>query len=341
MRCLYPRTVGFKDDGKTISWSQKKYSKEYATFQLPCGKCIQCRLDYARQWAVRCMHESKMHKENSFITLTYSDEHLESPRLIYSHFQLFMMRLRTQRYEKFIKNYGEIAWSQLSKQEKKEKYASQEIGYFVTGEYGDEFKRPHWHAILFNYDPGDRIYKYSNKRGDRVYSSNTLDKLWGKGITELGSVTFESAGYCARYAAKKLNHGQDDQHDYHPISKKSSKHAIGKKWLETHWQDIFNYGKVILEDGRAVGSIPRYYEKWLLKNKPEEYERYVTLLKSERALNAQIKSDKEQKIRDKTNLKRGYKGALISKSLTEKIILEDKMKTLNSYRKGNKNDGNR
>jgi len=141
VRCTSPRTVGFLPDGKTISWSPKNYSKEYAPFQLPCSKCIECRLEYARQWAIRCVHEAKMHEDNSFITLTYSNNNLKSDKLIYKDYQDFMKRLRSSNPHK-------------------------EIGMFVTGEYGEKTKRPHWHALLFNYRPDDLIYKYSNERGD-------------------------------------------------------------------------------------------------------------------------------------------------------------------------------
>ena len=96
----------------------------------------------------------------------------------------------------------------------------------------------------------------------------------------LGQVTFESAGYCARYAAKKLVHGNDQDHEYQPISKKSSKHAIGKRWLEKHWQDVFNHGYIINADGVKSG-IPRYYEKWLKKEYPSHWRRYRTKTKEE------------------------------------------------------------
>ena len=29
--------------------------------QIPCGKCVGCRLDYSRQWAYRCMLELENH----------------------------------------------------------------------------------------------------------------------------------------------------------------------------------------------------------------------------------------------------------------------------------------
>lgn len=293
MRCTSPRTVGYLSDGKTLCWSSKNYSKEYATFQLPCGKCVECRLDYGRQWAVRCMHEAQMYEDNIFITLTYSDEKLESPRLQYEHFQKFMKDLRDKIFRDFCKNAG-VQYNKMSKAEKKEFRLTHkeilektQIGVFVTGEYGESTKRPHWHAIIFNWRPPDCLYLRTNENGDKIYRSAMLDSLWGrnnpeKKPNEIGSVTFESAGYVARYAAKKLVHGNDQDHDYHPISKKSSKHAIGKKWLEKNYKDIFNYGKVILKDGRDCGAIPRYYLDWLKKHHPEEWKVFVEKVKQAR-----------------------------------------------------------
>ncbi|WNK13118.1 MAG: replication initiator protein [Microvirus sp.] len=266
MRCTSPRTVGFKSDGKTISWSPRNHSKEFATFQLPCSKCIECRLDYARQWAIRCVHEAQMHPENAFITLTYDDTHLKSPKLDYRDFQLFMKSLRKQ--------------------------LDQPIGMFTTGEYGELTKRPHWHAIIFNWYPKDAVYKRSNDRGDKIYSSGFLDRIWKNGSTEVGSVTFESAGYCARYAAKKLVHGKDNEHDFQPISKKSSKHAIGKKWLEQYHADVFNTGELILKDGTKCG-IPRYYSKWYRRYHPENYNQFVTKTRHQIMEQAQRKTDEE------------------------------------------------
>jgi len=264
VRCTSPRTVGFLADGKTICWSPKNYSKEYATFQLPCGKCIECRLDYSRQWAIRCIHEAQMYENNCFVTLTYKEPC--NPKLDYTDFQKFMKKLR--------------------------KTQNEPIGMFVTGEYGEKTKRPHWHAIIFNWSPRDAEYKYSNDRGDRVYSSATLENIWGHGITEFGSVTFESAGYCARYAAKKLVHGKDNEHEYQPISKKSSKHAIGKKWLERFYTDVFAFGRLLLSDGTESG-IPRYYEKWLKKEKPEEWEEYTKNVKTAKMMAAEEKNKAE------------------------------------------------
>lgn len=39
---------------------------------VPCGQCIACRLNKARQWSIRCMHEARYHSDNAFVTLTYT-----------------------------------------------------------------------------------------------------------------------------------------------------------------------------------------------------------------------------------------------------------------------------
>lgn len=302
MRCTSPRTVGFYPDGKTISWSPKTHNKEYPTFQLPCGKCIECRLDYARQWAIRCVHEAQMHPENCFVTLTYSDENLKDPKLDYRDFQLFMKKLR--------------------------KLQNEPIGMFVTGEYGEKSKRKHWHAIIFNWSPKDSKPKYKTTQGHQVWESETLTKLWGHGIAEFGSVTFDSAGYCARYSSKKLVHGKDEEHDYQPISKKSSKHAIGKKWLEQYWPDIFLYGQNILRDGTKT-SIPRYYEKWLKQHHPGPWTDYVTRTKQEIINIAQAKSEKEkQEWIDMVMARRGGASRPFTKDQVRNIIIKTKHQIL-------------
>ena len=318
MRCTSPRTVGFKSDGKTISWSQKDYSKEFAIFQLPCGKCLACRLDYARQWAVRCIHEAKCFGDyNSFITLTYSDENLHSDKLYYSEFQLFAKRLRKFIFSNFLKKFGKENWNLLSKEEKKSHYEKIAIGYFVTGEYGEKTKRKHWHALIFNWRPEDCQYQFSNDRGDKNYTSKILQELWPFGNSYVGDVTFESAGYCARYAAKKLVHGFDEKHEFVPISKKSSKHAIGKRYLEKYHDDIFNYGLLHVKDSQGVvrpaGAIPRYYQKWLAKHHPEKFERYLSEVKSKKEFEAKERAARDQLSRPFSN----------SKAEAESIILKE------------------
>lgn len=272
MPCKRPIRAGYGTEFNSetqnygISFSKKHFNKELASFQLPCRKCLQCRLSQAREKAIRCYHESKMHPDNIFLTLTYDDEHLESPKLIYKHWQDFMKRLRETTPNK--------------------------LPVMVTGEYGELNKRPHWHALIFNYSPSDGKLKYTSERGDKVYTSEHLKYLWPNGNSEYGNVTLDSANYVARYAAKKLVHGDDQSHDYHPIHRTSSKHGLGKSWIEKYYQHTFENGFIILPNG-TKSKIPRYYVDWAKKYQPEIWLYYVTEVLPKIQKDSQLKNEIE------------------------------------------------
>ena len=93
--------------------------------EVPCGKCLQCRIAKRKEWAMRCLHEMDNWDNALFITLTYNDKSLpENSTLQKKEFQNFLKRVRIQLGERKIK-------------------------YFACGEYGEEKERPHYHAIIF------------------------------------------------------------------------------------------------------------------------------------------------------------------------------------------------
>ncbi|UDN67768.1 replication initiator protein [robinz microvirus RP_111] len=79
------------------------------------------------------------------------------------------------------------------------------LRFFLGAEYGDENRRPHYHALLFNCRLDDRLFWQNNKRGEPLFTSRELQDLWGLGFCSVGEVTFDSAVYCAKYAIKKLS----------------------------------------------------------------------------------------------------------------------------------------
>lgn len=185
MPCYHPLkayNIGVKKDGKkTIVFKACNGAEE---IKLPCGKCIGCRLEHARQWAMRCYHESALHEENSFITLTYDNEHLpEGETLVKKDLQDFMKRLRARIDEQYGKK----------------------VRFFACGEYGDEGKRPHYHILLFGYNFPDRQAWKTTKDGEiRYFISEELNKIWGKGFTLIAPVTYETSQYVAQYVTKKM-----------------------------------------------------------------------------------------------------------------------------------------
>lgn len=223
--------------------------------QLPCGRCIGCRLERSRQWAVRLCHEAQMHELNSFLTLTYNNDCLPSGgTLVVADFQKFMKRLRDRLgYPKDLK-------------------------VFYCGEYGEKFARPHYHCILFGYDFPDKVLHRVDK-DIRLYKSELLNDLWGHGFCSIGSVTFESAAYVARYCLKKVNGDAAADHygGRHPEFANMS-NGIGRDWLDSFIDDVYPNDFVISRGRRA--RVPRYYDKKLGEAFPELLEEIQEARKS-------------------------------------------------------------
>ena len=77
-------TGAYNSNGKKIIRFRGGYFHESdkddpKKFQVPCGKCIGCRLDYAKRWSDRMYLEFDHTKKAVFITLTYRDEDLPDP----------------------------------------------------------------------------------------------------------------------------------------------------------------------------------------------------------------------------------------------------------------------
>lgn len=225
---------------------------------IPCGRCIGCRLDHAKGWAIRCVHEAQLHKENCFITLTYDQEHLPGTgTLVLEHFQKFMKRLR-------------------------KRFKHQKIRFYHAGEYGTEFGRPHYHAILFGLDFHDK--KLWKKVNDiPLFTSEILKNIWGKGFTSVGTVTFESAAYVARYIMKKVTGDKAKEHyervdietgeiiDLRPeYTTMSRGKGIAHAWWEKYKADVFPDDFVVIKGVQMKP--PKYYEKMYEHENPEGLE---------------------------------------------------------------------
>lgn len=235
--------------------------------QLPCGRCIGCRLERSRQWAARLMHELRFHDKASFITLTYDEDHLPpGGTLVPKHYQDFMKRLR--------------------------KWSGEKLRFFHCGEYGEKAGRPHYHAIIFGEDFLDEVYEWGEtEHGHKTWRSKDLDRIWGKGRTECGSVTFESCAYVARYITKKVT-GQaakeyytyvdpadpfGEVHTLHPeYATMSRRPGIGKLHFDKYRDEIYPADNIVV---RGVPcKPPKFYDRQLEKVNPSAY----AILKDER-----------------------------------------------------------
>lgn len=259
MTCYNPLT-GYRAKARTVNGKRGiVFSKPEGyvdqPIDIPCGKCIGCRLEYARQWAIRCMHEASLHEENCFVTLTYADSNMPyGHTLVKRDYQLFMKRLRH--------------------------YYDRKIRFFACGEYGEETLRPHYHACLFGYMPRDLRPLRRNKNpkngeeSNSLYTSDSLTSIWSHGYVTVGEVTFESAGYCARYITKKIL-GDKQAESYWRVDTKSGvihqvapefalmsrRPGIGKEWIDKFGGEVYRHDSVIV-NGREVLP-PDYYDNQL------------------------------------------------------------------------------
>lgn len=226
--------------------------------EFPCNKCIGCRVDRSRAWAVRCLHESQMHDQNCFLTLTYDDEQLPADYSVdLAHYQKFLKRLRES--------------------------VPQQIRFFGCAEYGDKGDRPHYHFLIFNYRPTDLVL-HSRKNNIPLYTSKKISKLWQYGFSTVGELTYQTAAYCARYVIKKIggDRAADHYQRVHPLTGKlvqvkpefstsSRRPGLGATWLEKYKSDIFPSDFVVV-DGKKH-PVPKFYTRQLMEEEQRAVKR--------------------------------------------------------------------
>lgn len=272
MACYHPISAFQLDSGDVVFVERGRVKRPLF---LPCGQCIGCRRERSRQWAVRCMHESQLYDHSIFVTLTYNDDNLPTNNsLYYRHFQLFLKRLRKY-------------------------FTGNKVRFYMCGEYGEDFQRPHFHACLFNCFFSDRKFYSSLPSGSKLYTSDALASLWTYGFSSIGDVTFESAAYVARYCMKKVT-GPAAQAHYERVdwatgeivqvepefSRMSLKPGIGAEWFKRYRDDVYtrssdgNKDYVIVRGKKCKP--PRYYDN-LLRRAEDFSSDYVDFLRYKKA----------------------------------------------------------
>lgn len=254
MPCYHPIDA-WQTETKLVFQPPPSWPGRKAQLQIPCGQCIGCRLEYSRQWAMRCMHEAQLHDANCFVTLTYSDENIPyTGTLVKRDLQLFFKRLRKNQ-------------------------EPNRVRFYACGEYGDKTSRPHYHAVIFNYYPADGI-PISGKGSNKLYYSPSLERIWKLGMVSFGALTFDSAAYVARYVTKKITGDLADSH-YERVdpstgeivkllpefSLMSRRPGIGRQWYEQFRSDTYPSDEVIMRGSKMQP--PKYYDRLLEQEDPE------------------------------------------------------------------------
>lgn len=234
---------------------------------VPCGHCLGCRTDQARGWAVRLVHEGMVNSPSWMATFTYKEEELPvNGSLFPRDFTLFVKKFRA-------------AQSKLERP----------LSYYVSGEYGDDTHRPHYHAILFGPQFLDREFMLM-RHGAPVYYSQSLEETWSHGRVEVTGLTYAGARYVASYVRKKVRQRDDPEHYARvdpatgelvelerEFGRMSRRPAIGHDWLKRYWSDVYPRDFVVM-DGKPLKP-PRYYDK-----KMEEWQPAIMMAVKEQRL---------------------------------------------------------
>lgn len=198
--CFNPR--GIKLPEGFIDW-KGDYVEE---INVPCNVCENCIRRRRMEWSFRMEEELRFSKCAWFVTLTYekvSYDKYGNMILVPDDLKNYFKRLRIneERNLKYLKKG--FYWKKVKgqKSEKVLVYPTYEnlynnllgekMSYFACGEYGEQFGRPHYHAIIFN------------------ASRKFIVESWGLGHVHCKKAVPESIAYCLKYLDKWKNKKQD------------------------------------------------------------------------------------------------------------------------------------
>jgi hypothetical protein len=203
------------------------------------------------------MHEAQMARERDldcwFVTLTFAPEHCPAD-----------LSVSVEVHQRFMKRYRK---------------AFGRARFFMCGEYGDEFGRPHYHYIIFGTTIPDLVVDGVCAGGDQFFRSEKLAALWPHGFVRIDRVTQASCDYVARYTIKKVNGKLAAEHyrrqsldvdtgevctwQVHPeFIQCSRRPGIGGAWYAKYQRDCFPSDFVVVDGRRRA--VPQAYKRKLV-----------------------------------------------------------------------------
>ena len=264
-------------NSRTMKYSHEAQYIPGAVY-IPCGWCLNCRVDKQNELTHRCEKELINFKCGAFVTLTYDDYHIVdkmtkdingSPVATLSRSDLkhYMYRLRSN-----IKN--RMPDTLLS---------NHHFKYLAVGEYGGDgqiFDRPHLHLLLFGLD--------------YAVCKREIQKAWqGKGITKVLPILNGGIQYVLKYLDKQMfgelaqikydNNNIERPFQVHSLGLGSSLYTDQLSYIKTH-NGCYRW------KGKDVPIPPYYKNKYYIKSNPELYKLGKTQQKYEKLYNIKFKS---------------------------------------------------
>lgn len=260
--------------GKQLKYEDLMYNPK--VMLIPCGQCIGCRIRQREDWTTRIELEARDYPKDQvwFITLTYDDDHV--PGMIVKTGEIMRKVQYTWKPgEKRPDSVQILLYEDIQKFLKRLRKAYRgKLRYFVAGEYGEQTARPHYHMILYGWEPTDleNLYKIQH---NGYYNSKWMAKLWGMGQIQIAQAVPETYRYVAGYVTKKMYEidGKKANAYYElgqtkPFACMSLKPGLGDNYYQEHKAEIWRQGYIQCTNGKRA-QIPRYYEKQMEAENPQ------------------------------------------------------------------------
>lgn len=202
---------------------------------IPCGQCLSCRISKQKYLIYKAVHEYKYYSCGSFVTFTYDDLHLPF------NCGAFIPTLRKSDLQKFIKSLQDYV---------RYHYNSLKFSYLACGEYGDSFKRPHYHVLFFGLDY--QLFK-------KVFCS-----LWSYGSIKSLPISAGAIRYVSKYVTKSSSKNalQSEYFDKCvDVPFVLHSRGLGLQWIKDNIDEVRDFGQITsFENGKkVVQRLDNYY----------------------------------------------------------------------------------
>lgn len=236
----FPPVIGIDEYGNEI------YDERVLYTQIPCGQCIECRQQKAREWQVRLGEEIKEHNYNYFITLTFGPKELAEVKKKSGLSECNALAAYATRH-------------MLERWRKKHKKS---LKHWLITELGHEgTERIHMHGMIFSdeqlqFAPGDE---------------NNMVKweYWKYGHIFVGTYCNQAT---VNYIVKYINKIDNDHKGF--VGQILCSPGLGKNWIEGKEQ-LYRYRPknsidyYVLNNGCRV-KLPKYYKNKLYTEEERE-----------------------------------------------------------------------
>lgn len=221
----------------------KNKSKRNASVMVsvPCGKCYACRMNKRIEWTYRLYQELLSSTTAYFVTVTYDENHV--PTVVDKDTGEICQVLRKSDIQSYIKRLRTYS----------------NLRFFCVGEYGEKSKRPHYHLLIFDFNPKVRNGEYHLDQIllQRMWKDNNDNMM---GYVSVGNVEIASIHYCTKDMMKEQT--KNAVCGVRGFRLMSTKPAIGSRALSYLGNEKENKDFTVSLNGNRV-NMPRYYREKL------------------------------------------------------------------------------